>query len=107
MFLSQKLDISNLEFDIPAAELYPRFAGHCLREIDSNHFSSNLGRALSKKSSTRTHIQNYVARQDFGRCENCVPNLVTVEALSDDVPTSQTSSKYFSASRDMSRRDTV
>src|SRR5207245_9943546 len=79
----------------PTAEPYPLFASHCLREIESNHFSSNLGSALSKKPSTCTHIQNCVAWQDFSRCENCVPNLVTIEALSEDVPTSRNLSEVL------------
>src|SRR2546430_11145729 len=81
--------VSNLELDIPSAKFGPCLTQHCLREIESYHLSSNLGRTFCQESSPCAHIQHGVLRQESGCREYCVSNLVAVEALSENVPGSR------------------
>src|SRR5713226_10016937 len=54
--------VSNLELDIPSAKFGPCLTQHCLREIEGNDLSSNLGGPLRHESCPCTYVQACMLR---------------------------------------------
>src|SRR5438445_2181144 len=73
--------------------------------LDSPVIASEKSRAITFRAifaapSVRNPVPAPTSRtvslgRTFGRCEDCVPNLVTIEALSEDVPTSRNLSEVL------------